>query len=99
MDAPAFQGGLVERISQSRRSSARKRIDGRPIWSSHAHRSRDREFVTSAALPMPHSDLKLIVDFGDGGETDGSYITSPRAEPRIAPGCQHADPGGVHIPR
>jgi hypothetical protein len=45
------------------------------------------EFVARTALPMPHSDLKLIVDFGGGGRTDGSYIPSPLASPGIVPDC------------
>jgi adenylate cyclase len=44
------------------------------------------EFVARAALPMPHSDLKLIVDFGDGGATDGSYVRVAAREPSDRPG-------------
>jgi hypothetical protein len=34
---------------------------------------------------MPHSDLKLIVDFGDGGATDGSYVRVAAREPSDRP--------------
>src|SRR5262245_46707528 len=32
------------------------------------------EFVASASLPTIHSDLKLSIDFGAGGPSEGSYI-------------------------
>jgi class 3 adenylate cyclase len=45
------------------------------------------EFVASAALPMTHADLKLAIDFGDGGATDGSYVRVAAREPsdRLGP--------------
>ncbi|HEY7138918.1 MAG TPA: adenylate/guanylate cyclase domain-containing protein [Methylomirabilota bacterium] len=46
------------------------------------------ELVTSDAAPVSHSDLKLFVDFGDGGATDGSYVRIAAREPsaRLGPG-------------
>ena len=45
------------------------------------------EFVASAALPTTHADLKLAIDFGDGGATDGSYVRVAAREPsdRLGP--------------
>ncbi len=45
------------------------------------------EFVANAALPTTHSDLKLVVDFGDGGATDASYVRVAAREPsdRLGP--------------
>jgi hypothetical protein len=45
------------------------------------------EFLASAALPTAHPDLKLAVDFGDGGVTDGSYVRVAAREPsdRLGP--------------
>ena len=45
------------------------------------------EFVANAALPTTHSDLKLVVDFGDGGASDGSYVRVAAREPsdRLGP--------------
>jgi class 3 adenylate cyclase len=39
------------------------------------------EFESSTALPTTHSDLKLVVDFGDGAATDGSYVRIVSHEP------------------
>jgi hypothetical protein len=45
------------------------------------------EFVVDAALPTTHSGLKLVVDFGDGEATDGSYVRVAAREPsdRLGP--------------
>ena len=45
------------------------------------------EFVANPALPTTHSDLKLVVDFGDGGASDGSYVRVAAREPsdRLGP--------------
>jgi class 3 adenylate cyclase len=45
------------------------------------------EFVTSAAPPATQSDLKLFVDFGNGGPSEGSYVRVAAREPsdRLGP--------------
>ena len=89
MDAPAFQGGLaeVDLPAVAQVVGEGKRIDETPHLVRVTRIGRATvEFVASAALPMPHSDLKLIVDFGDGGATDGSYVRVAAREPSDRPG-------------
>jgi hypothetical protein len=50
------------------------------------------EFLASAALPAAHPDLKLALDFGDGGVTDGSYVRVAAREPADRPG-----PAGTRV--
>ena len=65
-----------------------KRVDGtaHPIRVTRIGRTAV-EFVANAALPATYSDLKLVVDFGDGGATDGSYVRVAAREPsdRLGP--------------
>ena len=65
-----------------------KRVDGtsHPVRVTRIGRTAV-EFVANAALPTTHSDLKLVVDFGDGGATDGSYVRVAAREPsdRLGP--------------
>ncbi len=89
MDAPDYQGGLaeVDLPAVAQVVGEGKRIDETPhlvrvTRVGHAI----VEFVASAALPMPYSDLKLVVDFGDGGRTDGSYVRVAACEPSDRPG-------------
>jgi adenylate cyclase len=44
------------------------------------------EFESSAALPTTHPDLKLVVDFGDGAATNGSYVRVVSRESWDRPG-------------
>ena len=65
-----------------------KRVDGtsHPVRVTRIGRTAV-EFVANAALPATHSDLKLVIDFGDGGATDGSYVRVAAREPsdRLGP--------------
>ena len=70
-----------------------KRVDGthHPVRVIRIGRSAV-EFVASAALPTTHADLKLAIDFGDGGATDGSYVRVAAREPSGRPG-----PAGTRV--
>jgi class 3 adenylate cyclase len=39
------------------------------------------EFVAGTSLPTTHPDLKLAIDFGDGGSSEGSYVRVAAREP------------------
>ena len=66
-----------------------KRVDetSHPIRVTRIGRTRSR---ANAALPTTHSDLKLVVDFGDGGAT-GATSASPPASPPTASGRRRPD--------
>jgi class 3 adenylate cyclase len=47
------------------------------------------EFVAGTSLPTTHSDLKLAIDFGDGGPSEGSYVRVAARKP-AGPGLSGA---------